>query len=93
MCTSLKQLNKKIITCSKCSRLVNFRQKIAIKKRKQYQHEVYWGKPITGYGDPKAQLLMIGLAPAAHGGNTCVGKTTVNETCNSQDCHRNETFV
>ena len=62
-------LNKKIIACKKCKRLVKFRKKIAIEKRKQYMNENYWGKPITGYGDPNAQLLMIGLAPAAHGGN------------------------
>lgn len=69
MTTSLIKLNKKIIVCTKCQRLVNFRKKIANEKRKQYIDEIYWGKPITGYGDPKAQLLMIGLAPAAHGGN------------------------
>ena len=65
----LEKLNKKIVSCNKCSRLVNFRNKIATEKRKQYLDETYWGKPITGYGDPDAQLLMIGLAPAAHGGN------------------------
>ena len=46
-----------------------FREKIAKEKRKQYINEKYWGKPITGYGDPTARLLIIGLAPAAHGGN------------------------
>ena len=69
MTTSLKKLNKKIILCNQCNRLVNFRNKIAKEKRKQYKDQKYWGKPITGYGDPEAQLLMIGLAPAAHGGN------------------------
>ena len=63
------RLNKKIITCKKCKRLKKFREKIAKEKRKQYKNEKYWGKPITGYGDPTAQLLIIGLAPAAHGGN------------------------
>ena len=63
------KLNKSIISCRLCSRLVNFREKIAKEKRRQYINEIYWGKPITGYGDPKAKLLMIGLAPAAHGGN------------------------
>ena len=62
-------LNKKIIACKKCKRLVSFRTHIANKKRKQFNNETYWGKPITGYGDPNAHLLMIGLAPAAHGGN------------------------
>ncbi len=69
MTTSLTKLNKKIISCKQCDRLVSFREKIATEKRKQYLDQVYWGKPITGYGDPKAKLLMIGLAPAAHGGN------------------------
>jgi len=69
MTTFLSGLNKKIISCNKCARLVNFRSKIAAEKRKQYMNDVYWGKPITGYGDPNAELLMVGLAPAAHGGN------------------------
>ena len=62
-------LNKKIIKCSKCNRLVNFRKKIAKEKRKQYINEKYWGKPITGFGDIKSKILLVGLAPAAHGGN------------------------
>jgi len=65
----LKNLNKKIIKCNQCERLVIFRNKISSEKRKQYKNEIYWGKPITGYGDPNAELLMVGLAPAAHGGN------------------------
>ena len=69
MVIDLINLNKKIIKCKQCKRLVIFRNKIALKKRKKYIDQIYWGKPITGYGDPKAQLLMIGLAPAAHGGN------------------------
>ncbi len=66
---TLNKLNNKIVQCRQCTRLVNFREKIAIEKRRQYFDQDYWGKPITGYGDPKAKLLMIGLAPAAHGGN------------------------
>ena len=62
-------LNKKIINCHKCRRLVSFRKKIAKEKRKQYIGEKYWGKPITGFGDLKGEMLLIGLAPAAHGGN------------------------
>ena len=62
-------LNRKIINCKKCIRLVTFRKKIAKDKRKQYINEKYWGKPITGFGDPKARILFVGLAPAAHGGN------------------------
>ncbi len=62
-------LNKKIIKCSKCPRLVKFRKKIATKKRRQYENQNYWGKPITGFGDINAKILLVGLAPAAHGGN------------------------
>ena len=69
-CKTISDLNKKIINCKKCQRLVEFRNKIALEKRKQYKQEKYWGKPITGYGDLKARLLFIGLAPAAHGGNS-----------------------
>ena len=61
-------LNKKIINCTKCKRLVSFRKKISSKKRKQYLNETYWGKPITGFGDIGGKLLIVGLAPAAHGG-------------------------
>ena len=66
---TLIKLNKKIVKCRSCNRLVNFREKIATEKRRQYIDQDYWGKPITGYGDINSQLLMIGLAPAAHGGN------------------------
>ena len=66
---NFKKLNNKIINCKKCSRLVNFRKLISTTKRKQYQNEDYWGKPITGFGDIGAKILIVGLAPAAHGGN------------------------
>ena len=65
----LLKLNQEIVKCRKCKRLVAFRKKIATEKRKQFINEIYWGKPINGFGDSNAQLLMIGLAPAAHGGN------------------------
>jgi len=68
MINEFKKLNKKIVKCNKCKRLVNFRKKISTEKRKQYMHETYWGKPITGFGDFNAKILIIGLAPAAHGG-------------------------
>ena len=60
-------LNKKIINCNKCSRLIKFRKKIVKKKRKQFIDQKYWGKPITGFGDINAKMLFVGLAPAAHG--------------------------
>jgi uracil-DNA glycosylase len=66
---TLIKLNNNIIKCRQCERLVKFREKIATEKRRQYIDQAYWGKPITGYGDINSQLLMIGLAPAAHGGN------------------------
>ena len=69
MTTSLQKLNKKIVLCKQCKRLVNFREKIATVKRKQYIDQTYWGKPITGFGDFNAKILLVGLAPAAHGGN------------------------
>ena len=64
----LLELNKKIIKCNKCSRLVKFRNKISSKKRKQNINEDYWGKPVTGFGDKNCKILILGLAPAAHGG-------------------------
>ena len=63
-----KKLNKTIINCNKCTRLTNFIKKISIEKRKQNINEIYWSKPVTGFGDPHAKLLILGLAPAAHGG-------------------------
>ena len=65
----LSELENKIIKCKKCPRLVKFRNKIAKEKRKQYKSENYWGKPITGFGNLNAKILIVGLAPAAHGGN------------------------
>ena len=63
-----KKLNKTIVNCKKCPRLTNFIKKISIEKRKQNINEKYWGKPVAGFGDTKARLMIIGLAPAAHGG-------------------------
>ena len=63
-----KSLNKTIVKCKKCPRLTNFIKKISKEKRKQNINEKYWGKPVTGFGDTKAKLMIIGLAPAAHGG-------------------------
>tara|TARA_Y100001970_G_scaffold267360_1_gene357307 strand:- start:5065 stop:5739 length:675 start_codon:yes stop_codon:yes gene_type:complete len=69
MFKNFENLENSIVSCKKCPRLVNFRNKIAKDKRKQYINEKYWGKPITGFGDQKARILFVGLAPAAHGGN------------------------
>ena len=64
-----KKLNKEIINCNKCKRLKFFRKKVAKEKTKRFKDWIYWGKPVTGFGDKKAKLLIVGLAPAAHGGN------------------------
>ena len=69
MINNFSNLNNRIIKCKKCPRLVKFRKKIAIEKRKQYINQKYWGKPINGFGDSNAEILFVGLAPAAHGGN------------------------
>ena len=63
-----KKLNNSIIKCKKCPRLIKFSKKISITKRKQHISEVYRGKPVTGFGDINAKLMIIGLAPAANGG-------------------------
>ena len=66
---SIKKINQDIINCKKCSRLSVYIKEIAKNKVKRFQNDNYWGKPLTGFGDIKAELLIIGLAPAAHGGN------------------------
>ena len=68
MSIKFKKLNKTIIKCRKCTRLVKFIQKISTNKRKQNENEIYWGKPVPGFGDENSKLAIIGLAPAAHGG-------------------------
>ena len=68
MTIKLNKLNNTIIKCKKCPRLTKFIKKISIEKRKQNIDESYWGKPVTGFGDLNAKLLILGLAPAAHGG-------------------------
>ncbi|NLB70753.1 MAG: uracil-DNA glycosylase [Chloroflexi bacterium] len=65
----LKQLEQEIIACRKCPRLVAWREEVARVKRKAYRDQEYWGKPVPGFGDPNARLLILGLAPAAHGAN------------------------
>ncbi|MCB0114650.1 MAG: uracil-DNA glycosylase [Caldilineaceae bacterium] len=65
----LAQLNTEIVHCTACPRLVAWREEVAHTKRRAYQDETYWGKPITGFGDAAARLLLVGLAPGAHGAN------------------------
>lgn len=65
----LNTLNSEIITCRKCPRLVEWREEVARVKRKAYRDQEYWGKPVPGFGDPHARVLVVGLAPGAHGSN------------------------
>ena len=64
----LNNLNKTIVNCKKCPRLVKFIHKVSTEKRKQNINEIYWGKPVPGFGNLNSKLAIIGLAPAAHGG-------------------------
>lgn len=66
---TIANLNKKIISCRKCPRLVAWREEVARTKRNAYRDWDYWGKPVPGFGDPKARILVVGLAPGAHGSN------------------------
>ena len=68
MAIKFEKLKKTIVKCNKCPRLVKFRKKISTEKRKQYINETYWGKPVTGFGDINGKIMIVGLAPAAHGG-------------------------
>ena len=63
------QVQREIVSCSRCPRLVTYLEHISREKVKRYREWKYWGKPVPSFGDPKAQLLIVGLAPAAHGGN------------------------
>jgi uracil-DNA glycosylase len=67
--SQLDILNKEIIACQKCPRLVEWREEVARVKRKAYRDQEYWGKPVPGVGDPQARVLVVGLAPGAHGSN------------------------
>jgi uracil-DNA glycosylase family 4 len=64
-----KELNDVIIACRRCSRLVAYREQVACIRKKAYRDREYWGKPVPGFGDPLARVLVVGLAPGAHGSN------------------------
>lgn len=66
---TLEKLNSQIIACRKCPRLVSWREQVAREKRKAYRDHDYWGRPVPGFGDPHARILVVGLAPGAHGSN------------------------
>jgi uracil-DNA glycosylase len=65
----LERLRETVIACRKCPRLVRYREEVARTKRRAFRDCAYWGRPVPGFGDPHARLLIVGLAPAAHGGN------------------------
>jgi uracil-DNA glycosylase family 4 len=65
----LAELEAEVVECRRCPRLVAWREQVAREKRASFAHEDYWGRPVPGFGDPKARVLVLGLAPAAHGGN------------------------
>ncbi|CAN5811127.1 hypothetical protein BH24ACT2_BH24ACT2_12030 [soil metagenome] len=66
---SLARVTADVIGCGACPRLVDWRERVAVDKRASYRNDAYWGAPVPGFGDPSARLLVVGLAPAAHGGN------------------------
>jgi uracil-DNA glycosylase family 4 len=65
----LERVESEVIDCRRCPRLVAWREEVARTRRAAYADEVYWGRPLPGFGDPAARILIVGLAPAAHGGN------------------------
>ncbi len=66
---ALAALTAEVVACRRCPRLVEWRERVAREKVKRFRDETYWGRPVPGFGDPEARVLLVGLAPAAHGGN------------------------
>ena len=66
---ALAALTAEIVACRRCPRLVAWRERVAREKVARFRDETYWGRPLPGFGDPDARILLLGLAPAAHGGN------------------------
>jgi uracil-DNA glycosylase family 4 len=66
---SISEINKAIVECRACPRLVEWRERVAREKVARFSDHDYWGRPVPGFGDPRASLIVVGLAPAAHGGN------------------------
>jgi uracil-DNA glycosylase len=65
----LISVHAEIVSCERCPRLRSYCRRVAREKRRAYLHETYWGRPVPGFGDPRARVLIVGLAPAAHGAN------------------------
>lgn len=68
-CGGLGDLDARVVACRACPRLVDWRERVAQTKRAAYAHQDYWGRPVASFGDPEPSFLVVGLAPAAHGGN------------------------
>jgi uracil-DNA glycosylase family 4 len=66
---SLERVVRDVVRCERCPRLVAWTRQVAATRVRRFAHETYWGRPVPGFGDPRARLLVVGLAPAAHGGN------------------------
>jgi uracil-DNA glycosylase len=66
---SLDRVRAEVMACSRCPRLVRYRERIALEKKREFRNDVYWGRGVPGFGDPRARLVAVGLAPAAHGSN------------------------
>ncbi|MEW6511336.1 MAG: uracil-DNA glycosylase [Bacteroidota bacterium] len=79
---ALAALQREVIDCRRCARLVRWREEVARTKVRRFADEEYWGKPVPGFGDPAARLLLVGLAPAAHGGNRTGRMFTGDESGN-----------
>jgi uracil-DNA glycosylase family 4 len=66
---SLDLVRREVVACTRCPRLVRYRERVAREKKREFQRDEYWGRPVPGFGDPAARLVAVGLAPAAHGSN------------------------
>lgn len=82
LANSLDELAAAVITCNRCPRLRAYCQAVAERKVRRYRDQIYWGRPVPGFGDPEAQLLLFGLAPAAHGANRTGRMFTGDESGN-----------
>lgn len=69
MSDSLAAIREEVVACARCPRLVRWRERVAREKKREFRNEEYWGRAVPGFGDPRARLVAVGLAPAAHGSN------------------------
>ena len=76
----LEDINERIVNCTRCPRLVLYRSEVSEWKRRMYKQAEYWGRPVPGFGDPNARVLIVGLAPAAHGANR-TGRMFTGDRC------------